>query len=51
MSLDWNLPIAVDEANEMGIDLNKLPAGRWKVKVSWDAQGVPYFAERTIDLR
>ncbi len=50
-SMDWSLPIAVDEANEMALDLSKAPAGRWKVKVMWEAGAVPYFAERIIDLR
>ena len=50
-SLDWNLPIAINEANEMPVDLSKLPAGRWKAQVKWEANGTPYFAERTIDIR
>lgn len=50
-SLDWSLPITMDEANEMTVDLSKLPIGRWKAKVQWEAEEVPYFAERTIDVR
>ena len=50
-SLDWGVPIAVDEAKQMDLDLSKLPVGRWKVQVKWEAGGVPYFAERIIDVR
>lgn len=50
-SLDWGVPIAVDDRNNMELDLSKVPAGRWKVKVNWEAGGVPYFAERILDLR
>ena len=50
-SLDWSLPIATDEANQMKVNLSKLPRGRWKTKVIWEAAAVPYFGERTIDLR
>lgn len=49
-SLDWSLPISIDEANEMAVDLSKLPEGRWKAQVMWEAEGTPYFAERTIDI-
>ena len=50
-SLDWSLPVVVNEENQMPIDLTKTPQGRWKVKVLWEADGVPYFAERTLDIR
>jgi hypothetical protein len=50
-SMDWQLPIAVDEAGEMKVQMAKLPVGRWKVKVYWEAAGTPYFAEKIVDLR
>ena len=50
-SLDWSIPLVVNEGNEMPIDLSKVPTGRWKVKILWEAGGIPYFNERTLDLR
>mgnify|MGYP000391809356 CR=1 FL=1 len=50
-SMDWQLPIEVDEAGEMNVQMAKLPVGRWKLKVYWEAAGTPYFAEKIVDLR
>ncbi|WP_020539313.1 FixH family protein [Lewinella cohaerens] len=50
-SMDWQLPIAVDQAGQMEVQMAKLPVGRWKVKVYWEAADTPYFAEKIIDLR
>jgi hypothetical protein len=50
-SLDWALPIGVDDTNAMEVDLRSLPVGRWKVQVNWEAADKPYFSERIIDLR
>ncbi|WP_367389559.1 FixH family protein [Lewinella sp. LCG006] len=50
-SMDWQLPIALNDAGEMNVQMAKLPVGRWKVKVYWDAAGTPYFAEKIVDLR
>ena len=50
-SLDWSIPLVVNEQNEMSIDLSKTPMGRWTVKVYWEAAGTTYFAERVLDIR
>ncbi|MEL7247525.1 MAG: FixH family protein [Bacteroidota bacterium] len=50
-SLDWAIPLVVNETNQMPIDLSKTPAGRWTVKVYWEAAEKPYFAERILDIR
>lgn len=49
--LDWQMPLRLDTLGQMDIDLSRLPAGRWKLQCIWDAEGTPYFDEKTLDIR
>ncbi|HSI90633.1 MAG TPA: FixH family protein [Adhaeribacter sp.] len=51
VKLDFELPIALNEARQQFIPVEQLKSGRWKVQVSTEANGENYFTEQTITLK
>jgi hypothetical protein len=49
--LDKKFPIALNELNEQFIDKSDLAKGRFKVQVSWDADGKGYYQEEEVFLK
>jgi nitrogen fixation protein FixH len=47
-TLDREVALALDPAGIQQVDASKLPAGLWKVRVFWTADGKDYFAARPI---
>lgn len=47
-SLDRNVQLAVNAAGVQQVDAKQLPAGLWKVRVRWTANGEEYFVDRVI---
>jgi hypothetical protein len=47
---DANLPIRVNENNQMGIAIDQLDFGQWKLEVDWEANGKSYLDRKTIDI-
>lgn len=44
--LDQHYPIKVDSAGQFHKDIQDLIPGKWRIKVSWQWQGVDYFVEK-----
>lgn len=49
-SQDIALDIHTNKNNEMIVPVGRLIAGRWKIKVDWQAQNRAYFDERAVDI-
>lgn len=45
-NLDQHYPIAVDSAGQFHKNIEDLIPGKWKIKVSWQWDGVDYFVEK-----
>lgn len=47
-SYDRTVPLAVAGDGTQSVDMNNLPAGKWKVKMTWAYQGQSYYQEELI---
>jgi nitrogen fixation protein FixH len=48
--LDCTFPLAPNAAGSQAVDVSKLRAGLWRVRVKWAAGGESYFLEQRITL-
>lgn len=50
-NLDRDFALDVDAAGAQSLDLAGLPTGLWKLRVTWQVDGVEYFADSTIVVK
>jgi nitrogen fixation protein FixH len=48
---DRVVPLSLEADGQQRIPLAGLAAGRWRVQVEWQAGGVPYYHEQSVDIR
>jgi len=47
---DRRIPIRAGESHRQIIETDGLPSGRWRIKVNWEGDGIPYYREETLML-
>ncbi|MCB0663415.1 MAG: FixH family protein [Saprospiraceae bacterium] len=47
---DFTVNIAPNDLNRMEVPVKDLSNGRWKIKVNWEGNGLPYYKETEIYL-
>ncbi len=45
---DFKVKIALDQNFEQSLPVSQLSSGLWKLKVDWQAGGIPFYKETTI---
>ncbi|WP_339698936.1 FixH family protein [Algoriphagus aquimarinus] len=49
-SLDQELAVSVTEIGKTSVSLTQLKSGYWRVKLSWNVDGVDYYEEKKITI-
>ena len=49
--LDRDIPLAPDVAGRQSLDVAGWPAGRWKLRVTWQVDGQDYYFDDTIVVK
>lgn len=47
---DRRIPVQPGNGHLQVIQTGGLPAGKWRVKVNWEGDGIPYYREETLIL-
>lgn len=47
---DFTVDISPNKLNQMVVPIKELPNGRWKIKVNWEGDGLPFYKETEIYL-
>lgn len=48
--MDKKIQVEIKDTESNVLNLNDLEPGYWKVKMTWEANGVAYFEEKKIDI-